>query len=413
MDISTILLASVAASLFLAVPPAIAGTPEEEALYLKRFEANTKSTGLDTYDPLEAVPGADGSVLLPSVPPQAGLIAPDALAKARAYAEANRSKAFLVWRGDKLQTADYFGATTPTTPIVARSLAKPLTAIAIGRAIKLGFIKSLDQKMVDFIPEWKGTGKAGMLVRHILDMRSGLLAQGVSSDPANVWNTSYLHPRHDDVLIHDYPQTHPPGAQYDYSNATSELVALVIERATKQRYAKFLSEQIFKPIGAMGGQVWVDRPGGLAHSGCCILLPAETWMRLALLLLHDGKANGVDILPKGYVAAMRQGTAQNPYYGLGVYIGGVYTPRRGYANPALSFPKVLHGSPYLADDLFLFDGNANQVVYIVPSLELIILRVGDPPPREPEWDNAVLPNLIMSGIILRQGEVMPPPQRLK
>ena len=268
MDISTILLASVAASLFLAVPPAIAGTPEEEALYLKRFEANTKSTGLDTYDPLEAVPGADGSVLLPSAPPQAGLIAPDALAKARAYAEANRSKAFLVWRGSSLQTADYFGATTPTTPIVARSLAKPLTAIAIGRAIKLGFIKSLDQKMVDFIPEWKGTGKAGMLVRHILDMRSGLLAQGVSSDPANVWNTSYLHPRHDDVLIHDYPQTHPPGAQYDYSNATSELVALVIERSTKQRYAKFLSEQIFKPIGAMGGQVWVDRPGGLAPSGC-------------------------------------------------------------------------------------------------------------------------------------------------
>jgi hypothetical protein len=74
---------------------------------------------------------------------------------------------------------------------------------------------------------------------------------------------------------------------------------------------------------------------------------------------------------------------------------------------------VLHGAPYLADDLFLFDGNANQVVYIVPSLDLIILRVGDPPPREPEWDNAILPNLIMSGIILRPGEVMPATQRLE
>jgi CubicO group peptidase (beta-lactamase class C family) len=387
-----------------------AATAEEEALYLKRLEANTRSTGLETYDPLEAVPGAQGASALPQASDANRAITPDALAKARAYAEANRSKAFLVWRDGALQTADYFGGTDAQSLIVARSLAKPLTSIAIGRAIKLGVIKSLDQNVVDFIPEWRGTGKATMKIRHLLDMRSGLLAQGVSPDPANIWNRAYLHPRHDDVLIHDYPLSHPPGSRYDYSNATSELVALVIERASKRRYAAFLSDEVFKPIGAVGGKIWIDRPEGLAHSGCCILLPAETWMRLALLLLHDGKAQGLQLLPKGYVHEMRQGTRENPHYGLGVYVAGNYVQRRGFANPALTFPKVLHGEPYRAADLFLFDGNANQVVYIVPSLDLVVLRVGDPPPREPEWDNAVLPNSIISGVKLKPGEVMPPAQ---
>jgi hypothetical protein len=61
---------------------------------------------------------------------------------------------------------------------------------------------------------------------------------------------------------------------------------------------------------------------------------------------------------------------------------------------------VLHSEPYLADDLFLFDGNSNQVVFIVPSRRLVILRVGDNPPRVAgtEWDNSALPNLVLRGL---------------
>jgi hypothetical protein len=61
---------------------------------------------------------------------------------------------------------------------------------------------------------------------------------------------------------------------------------------------------------------------------------------------------------------------------------------------------VLHSEPYLARDLFLFDGNANQVVYIVPSAELVVLRIGEPPPRSAsgEWDNTKLPNLLLRAI---------------
>ena len=111
----------------------------------------------------------------------------------------------------------------------------------------------------------------------------------------------------------------------------------------------------------------------------------------------------------------RRGTPQNPYYGLGVYPSGRYIERRGFSNPERDTParRVLHSEPYEAGDLFLFDGNADQVVYVIPSAQLVILRVGGPPPRADgkEWDNSFLPNTVLRGIRYRKGETRPTPQQ--
>jgi CubicO group peptidase (beta-lactamase class C family) len=176
-------------------------------------------------------------------------------------------------------------------------------------------------------------------------------------------------------------------------------------------YQDWVSEQVLKPLGALGGTIWLNRPGGVAHSGCCVLLPAETFLRLAILLLQDGVWEGARLLPEAYVAAMRTATAENPWAGMGVYVAGQYVQRRGAAHPEIEVGKTLHSEPYLAEDLFLFDGNSNQTVHIVPSEQLIVLRLGKRPPKEPEWDNAYLPNTLMRGIIREPGEQAPRPQR--
>lgn len=367
----------------------------DRALYLARFAA-LKNGLFEAYDPLEAVPGVTPARPLP-VARRPGISA-EALAAARSYAQANRSTALLVWRDGAVEEAAYFGAAGPATPLVSKSLSKPLTAIVVGRAIQLGYIKSLDQPVSDFIAEWRGGPKAAMTVRHLLDMRSGLMPQGPASGPDHILNRAYLDARHDDIIVNEYPLLHEPGTRFDYANAVADLVAVVIERATGQRYAHFVSEQVLKPIEAPSGQVWIDRPGGLAHSACCMLIPAEAWLRLGILLVDDGTWKHRRLLPRGYVAEMRRGTPQNPYYGLGVYGPVPYVARRGFNNPDLPGPRVLHGEPYLASDLFLFDGNANQVVYMIPSKRLVIVRTGDAPPASPEWDNAVLPNIVLRGL---------------
>ncbi len=394
-----------------AQPAAAERDPQWEAIYQARFATLMQNRGIfPDYAPMEAVRGAARPGPIPLATAAERSISPDALEAARAYAEANASSAFLVWRNGKLQASWYPQGADRHTPIVSKSLSKPLSAIAIGRAIQLGSIRSVDQPVADFIPEWKGTPKAEIRVRHLLDMRSGLLEQMVSADPDHPINRAYIDPDHGQQIIDHYPLTHPPGTHYGYNNATAELVAVVIERATGRRYAEFIGSEILAPLGAEGGQIWINREGGLAHSGCCMTLPPESWLKLAVLLLDDGKWAAKRLLPQGFVQQMRTPTPQNPHFGMGLWLGEGYVARRGFSGPEKGGPQVLHTRPYPDRDLFLFDGNGNQVVYVSPQTRTVILRTGPNPPKTLEWDNSMLPNLVLGGLKLQPGEAPPVPQ---
>lgn len=368
-----------------------------DALYQQRF-AQIKANGglMKEYEPTEQVSGVKNYVPLPMASEPS--MSPDVLHQAEQYAKQNNSSAFMVWQNGKLQASTYFGDTTADTLLVSKSLSKPLSAIAIGRAIALGKIKSLEQPVADFIPQWRDTEKSAVLVKHLLNMQAGFLAQGYSSDPNHPWNTAYLSFEHEKVLINDYPLVNKPGSTYAYNNATADMVALVIEAATGQRFADFVNDEVLVKIGAQGGTMWVNRPGGLVHSGCCMMLPAETYLRLALLLLNNGKVDNEPLIPASFVKAMPTPSSQNEHFGLGVWLGQPYAERRGYTGKGGLGPKVLHSEPYLDDSLYLFDGNSNQVVYIMPKYNMLVLRLGSNPPKQPEWDNSYLPNLLVQGI---------------
>ncbi|MEM8724681.1 MAG: serine hydrolase [Pseudomonadota bacterium] len=393
--------------------PSTVYAAEDEALYMARFnrlaEGGSGGAGLGAYDTLEPVSGSEKIELLPNR--AAATLSSSALEQARDYAAARNSSAFLVWRDGALEAEHYFGENAQDSLLVSKSLAKPITAILIGRALQQGHIRSLDQPVADFISEWRGDPqRSTILIRHLLDMRTGFKPQGFAPDPADVLNRAYLHPRHDEVIINDYPLTHEPGTRYEYANATSEMVAPLLERATGMRYGDYLAEALLKPLGAAGGQIWVNRLGGTAHSGCCVLLTAQTFLRLGALLAQDGQWDGQRLLPEGYVSEMRAGTAENPYYGLGVWLPHTYIERRGFAHPSVPFGKVLHSEPYADKDLFLFDGNGNQVVYIIPSANMVVLRMGGRPPKEAEWDNAFVPNLLIRDAFRGSPASMPEPQ---
>lgn len=394
--------------------PSRLSSAEAEALYLERYGrlagGASGGAGLGAYDTLEPVAGADN---LAAIPTDIGAtISPEALATARSYVTGRNTSAFIIWRDGVIEDELYFDDFTRDTPIVSRSLAKPITAILIGRAIQQGHIKSLDQPVADFVTEWQGDElREKILVRHLLDMRSGFLPQALATKPEDILNRAYLHPEHDRIIINEMPVVNEPGTRYEYANATSEMVAPVIERATGMRYGEYLSSALLEPLGADGGQVWVNQYGGTAHSGCCALFPARTYLKFGVLLLQDGVWNGERLLPEGYVGAMRTGTEQNPYYGLGLWLPHTYTERRGYAHPSVPYGKVLHTEPYLDKDIFLFDGNGNQVLYMIPSTKMVVMRLGfRGPDGAEEWDNPFLPNLLIEDQFKDDPASMPAPQ---
>ncbi len=384
-------------------PGRLVFSPEEEALYMQRYEkAQVRRASDEIYFDQEATIGAVGSTPLPAAVSSRRSISEQALDLAERYAEINNSNAFIVWRNGKIERETYFGGHTRASPIISHSLAKQVTAFAIGRALMLGNIASLDQPVAEYVTEWQGDAwREEILIRHLLDMRAGFLPQLPPQGPADVISRTFLHPRHDEIIVAEYPVIDEPGTRYEYNNAAGDMVAVLIERATGRRYAEFVGTEIWQKIGAMGGTVWVNRPGGMAHAGCCMLAPAENFLRLAIVMLQDGVWEGERILPDGYVKEMITPTPENPYFGLSIWVAGRYTERRGFANPDRGMPQILHSEPYLADDLYLFDGNANQVVYVVPSQDLVILRTGLAPMRDgnTEWDNSYLPNTIIRGIV--------------
>ena len=374
---------------------------EAEAFYLKRHadlvEAYSKGQFVATYD-TEIRIGED--LVAKTLPRGEGRISSEGLARLTDYAALQNSDSFIIYMDGKVVAETYSDTTTPDSLINAKSLAKPLGVIAIGRAIKAGRIDGLDQPISDFITEWKGTEKADIKIRNILNMTSGLLPQDRAGGPEDILNRAYLHPHHDEVIIHEYPMPHKAGERYEYSNANSELVAVVISRATGMSYQAWLEKEVLAPLGAPGGLIWLNREGGVAHSGCCVKLTSETFLKLGVLILNKGQWDGKTFLPASYISEMTTPTDKNAFAGMGVYNGRTYKEYRGAVNPEKErdFTAARHSEPYLDKEILLFDGNANQVVYILPSHSAVIMRLGPRPKAETQWDNAFLPNAFIRSV---------------
>ena len=385
----------------------------QHRVLLERFFTQGENAGPGGhawYVPTEEVPGAHQG-FLPVAPSDRQSISPEALQAARAYARINRSESLLIWHAGSLQLAEYWMGTDPTTLVNSRSMHKMLAGLLVGRAVQQNHIDSLDSPIADHVPHWQASSQARIRVRHVLTMASGLQWFGSGRDlfgipnPFGTATRRYLDPNWDQILLHKVTMSFTPGDHYDYSDITADVIPHLIEGATGRRYAEYLGEALLQPLGALGGKIWISRPGGLPHGGCCLLLPPETWLRIGILVLQKGRWEGQQILPEWWYDEMTTPSPTNPNFGLMLWLGEPYHERRLYHRPdspsnQTAKPGVYQSAPFLASDLIMFDGFEGRLVYIVPSAQLVIVRTGFRPlPGNPEWDNALLPNTILRGLV--------------
>ncbi|MGB1877207.1 MAG: serine hydrolase, partial [Rhodospirillaceae bacterium] len=166
-------------------PGALEFSPEIEAVYLERFElAQSRVSGDEIYIDREEISGAVDWVPLSEAELGDHTISDAALDAAEAYARSNDSSAFIVWRKGKVEREIYFEPFTRKAPVNSYSLSKPLAAFAVGRALEMNLIESLDQPVADFVNEWRGDSRREkILIRHLLDMRAGFLPQLPAQGP--------------------------------------------------------------------------------------------------------------------------------------------------------------------------------------------------------------------------------------
>jgi CubicO group peptidase (beta-lactamase class C family) len=310
-----------------------------------------------------------------------------ALAAAQAYADAQKSYAVVVLRDGKLVYEHYADGFSAESRFSTASMHKSVMAAAFGTARI-----PLDAPVERWLGEWRGDPRGKITVRQLLMMSSGLAPTPFSTEPASP-SMQLMFGSDIAATALSTPLTGVPGRDFAYANVNSQLAGLVLERATGRRYARLLSERIWKPIGASDAAVWLDRPGGSPHYFCCLQATARDWARFGQLLLDQGRVRGRQILRPGWVAKMSAPSAANPNYGLQLWRGSPFVEVRRYA-PAVPL-TVKSAKPFLRDDVVFLDGATGQRVYVVPSERLVIVRIGQPAPA---WDDSELPNRILAAL---------------
>jgi len=382
-----------------------AGVYLQDPIFWKRYQLLMEHGGILPQAGWEGsefiVEGASDHRFFGLVNEQERTIPTAALQAVSEFAEQRNSTSLLIWHKGKLQLREHYQEFNSDTEIVGKSMAKMVLSLVIARAIEQGFITSLDEPAATYLTEWQGTPKAEISIRNMLHMAAGFEKYyTLDSSPFGKFMRTYIGGKNEDIMLNDYELIDQPGSKYDYSQVTSDLLGLLVERATSKPYGEYLSESLIQPIGAQGGQVMMNRPNGLAHTGCCLLLPSESWLRLGILLANSGSVDGQSLFPQNWMQDYLMPSPANPAFGLHIWLAKPYIERRSWAEvgEAKGF-GVLHSEPYLADDLFLFDGSNHQIVYIVPSEQLVIVRTGGWSRAEGfEWDNAYIPNTVLSAI---------------
>jgi len=333
--------------------------------------------------PQERVAGATELGFIPADEPIT--LATQSLADAETLATKTRSVALLVWHRGALRYEKYwppFGATTRTNP---NSMHKTVLALAIGAAVTDGVIPALDSKASRWLTEWQNDARRDITVEELLRMHSG-----IELPRFGTWKATKL------LLGSNLPgavlslgYARAPGTYFEYNNASSQLLLILLERATGQRYADYLSTRLWQPLGAAEAALWMDREQGMPRGFCCLFASARDWLRVGLLLAADGKVGERQLVASEWVRAMKTPSATNPNFGMHLWLGSPSQKERKYNDYSV---KAFHSEKFLADDIYYIDGFGGQRVYVIPSRELIVVRTGV---SQLDWDDAPLINTII------------------
>ena len=255
-----------------------------------------------------------------------------------AYMADQRSSAILIVQGGKLRVERYGLDYGPDGRWTSFSVAKSFTSTLVGAALKDGHIKSMDDKVSDYITSMKGSAYDDVSIRQLLTMTSGVR-----------WNEDYADPNADvakfnnhkpeagvDALVsymRKLPRDVPAGTRWLYSTGETNLVGILVSQATKKPLADYLSEKVWQPAGMEQQATWILSKTGQEISGCCIQAATRDFARFGQFILNGTQVNGQSIVPEGWLqeATTRRTTINQPGRGYGyqwwTYDDGTFAAR--------------------------------------------------------------------------------------
>jgi CubicO group peptidase (beta-lactamase class C family) len=297
------------------------------------------------------------------------------------------TRAFIVIQNDVVTYEKYLDSQRDSVN-TSFSSAKSFNSALIGAAIADGSIGSVDDPMIQYIPEIAGRGLDTLTIRDLLLMNSGI--RYVEGDELPF----YYAPFADDALTYYPPDLRqvalrvessgtPIGETFRYNNYHPLLEGILLERATGMPVAEYLQEKFWEPMGAEFPASWSldSEESGFEKMESGINARAIDFARFGLIFLHNGVWNGTQILPEDWVRESTEPLRPDPRVwetmSDGPDFGGYYKYHWwGINNSDGSYD-------------FYANGRYDQIIYVAPRKNVVIVRLGDEPDEAVSWALAI------------------------
>lgn len=272
------------------------------------------------------------------------------------FLKEHRTLSFMIIRNDTILYRFFDKSKNDTSFVTSFSVAKAFVSGLIGIAIAEGNIPGVETSITTYFPELTNQGFDLVTIDNLLDQTSGIhykeVKNHVGGNVEFYWGKDI---RKDIFNIHPY---FPAGDHFEYSNINTQLLALILERATGMSVSQYLQEKIWKPLGMEYPASWSlsdDGPNGMEKAFCCINARTVDFAKYGRLYLNRGNWNGNQIIPESWVEkslhSSKEGGQRLTYH----YNWGIGPKKYG------SFYAV---------------GLYGQLIYVYPEKHVIILRFG-------------------------------------
>ena len=274
--------------------------------------------------------------------------------------------AFLIIKNDSLWYEKYYDGYSEKSYSNSFSIAKSIVTAVLGRAIDEGYIKGLDQKVGDFIPEYKKGLAANLSVGDLSSMSSGMKWTEDYKNVFGVTARAYVGSESLVELIKSRPIIREPGQSFKYLSGDTQLLAMTIEKATGKKLSSLVYNWFWNPIGAENNALWqIDNlKSNNEKAYCCFNSNARDFAKFGKLFKDYGYWNGKQLLDSSFVKkATTKRFEKSPHYGYGFWLGS-----------------------YKGMKYFSMRGHLGQYVMVFPKENIIIVRLGKTNDKKTEAD---------------------------
>jgi poly-gamma-glutamate capsule biosynthesis protein CapA/YwtB (metallophosphatase superfamily)/CubicO group peptidase (beta-lactamase class C family) len=276
--------------------------------------------------------------------------------------EKYKTVGYAIIQDGKLFFEQYWDGFSPESHSNTFSMAKSIVSLAIGCAIDDGFVKSVNQPVSDFFPQFKGYNGKILTIKHLLTMSAGVDFKESYSSLFSPTTQLYYG---DDLakIAFGMKEIEEPGVRHEYQSGVTQLLAFIVEKATGEKISDYVSRKIWTPLNAEEDALWsLDKKDGMEKAYCCFNSNARDFARLGWLILNKGQWNGHQIISEKYI-----NEAITPDTTLIVKKDGSVNHRYGFQFWILE--KKGHKIPY-------FRGMLGQYIFVIPDKNAVVVRLG-------------------------------------